>query len=347
MIKFVSHKARFKGTLAGINVNDLGNLDYNIVNIKDRRRFIDDKINMVKPFLDEYFLNYKVKDDNDNGEFEHIEHTDRMYYNYKPNVDDELSEEINVCKYVQQYANYLLNSSDLPSEKKQQYNILTEEEFNKILKKEMAMQSNGQENDNNNLMDVLDLRPSNDYINMKHSITKADFKDIEIMDVLIDYEKYKDHLKAEMEKIKSGEGSYLDLYTIRTLLSKINDDMLLSKIKLKGIRNPAKRLGDESPYNDFSTLDYSNPKHVLQILKYIKVCSLRPDSESSHIGYDLGVAIEKLKEEKKLNEVDIEIIECYNTGTYSYSQIAEEINMSKQAVDKRLRKISKLISEVM
>ena len=150
-----------------------------------------------------------------------------------------------------------------------------------------------------------------------------------------------------MAKIKSGEGSYLTLYQIKSMLAIIMGDMYDAKRMVLGIRNQAKRLGDESPYNDFSTLDYSNPEHIKQCLKFCTITKTpRPDDVVSHIGYDLHITIKTLFDSNLLDGIDKEIIECYNSGSYTIREIAKEIKKDTKTVQQRLDKICRRIANV-
>ena len=233
----------------------------------------------------------------------------------------------------------------------QKYRILSEEEFKKQLLKEMSVDFKS------DTMCILDTR-GNDYKNLDLKILNKDLfpelqnnkygirdKDLELAQVLLDYEELRTILKLEMAKIKNKEKSYLNLYQIKTMLSTIVGDMYDAKRMILGIRCPAKRLGDETSYNDFSAIDYSNEEHIKICLKYCKITnSLRPDNMCSHIGYDLNVAIKKLKENRKLDKIDLEIIECYNSN-YTIREIALEINRDTKTIQQRLKKICKRISE--
>lgn len=345
MTKFTSYRARFSGTLNGIKVEDLKGLDYNIVTVEERLKEVNEKLEKVSPFFDEYFY---TPEEDENGE------KPRQYYKFDPNTTDELSEDINICKYIQSYGSYILNSKDLPKDKQMEYSILSEDDFKKQLLREMATDFKS------DASVVLDTRPTNDYKNLDLKITKKDMypelqknaygvrdKDRELASILNNYETLREHLRSEMAKIKTGEGSYLTLYQIKSMLSTIIGDMHDSKKMVLGIRNQAKRLGDESPYTDYTTLDYSNPEHVKHCLKFCSITKTpRPDDMVSHIGYDLHKAINKLSKRKKIDNIDKEIIECYNSGNYSLDEIGKELNMSKVAVFKRINKISKRISEV-
>lgn len=344
---WISHRARFQGSLGGLTVESFKGLDYDIEKIKDRMELIKKKVEELEPFTNEYFFSKEDKEESEDSE-------KREYFNYSPSVKEELSIDTNICKYIEQYGSYLLNSKDLPKEKQQEYTILNEDDFKKFLSKELS--SSG----GSDATVVMDTRPSNDYTNLTLKVTKKDLnvslqnnkygirkKDLELESVLNCYETLKNHLKGELRKIQLGEPAKYDLLKIRNLLADINDDMLMCKLMILGIKSQAKRLGDESPTNDFSTLDYTNPNHVKAIIRNCKMTTPRPDDTTSHIGYDLMVAVNKLRKNKKIDELDIEIIECYNSGNYSIRDIAEELNRGKSTIEQRLNKICKRLSEIM
>lgn len=345
MNKFISPRAKFSGELGGVKVEELKGLDFNIETLEGRLKEVRNKLEKVSPFFDEYFFSNEV---NENGE------TPKQYYKFNPNTTDELSEDINICKYIQAYGSYILNSKDLPKDKQIEYTILSEDEFRKQLLKEMATDFKADAGV------VLDTRPTNDYKNLDLKITKKDMfpelqnnkygvrpKDEELASILNDYETLREHLRGEMAKIKSGEGSYLTLYQIKSMLATIMGDMHDAKRMVLGIRGQAKRLGDESPYNDFSTLDYSNQEHIKHCLKFCGITeSPRPDDMVSHIGYDLHIAIRNLFDHDMFDEVDKEIIECYNSGSYTIREIADEIKKDSKTVQQRLDKICRRIANV-
>ena len=345
MTKFISPRARFTGTLNGIKVEDLKGLDFNIETLEGRLKEVKKKLDKVSPFFDEYFFTSEEEEDGEKP---------RQYYKFDPNTTDELSEDINICKYIQSYGSYILNSKDLPRDKQIEYTILSEDEFKKQLLKEMATDFKS------DASIVLDTRPTNDYKNLDLKITKKDMfpelqnnkygvrdKDKELASILNDYETLREHLRGEMAKIKSGEGSYLTLYQIKSMLATIMADMYDAKRMVLGMKAPAKRLGDESPYNDFSTLDYNNPEHIKHCLKFCTITETpRPDDMVSHIGYDLRVAIRTLVKKRMIDKVDVEIIECYNSGSYTIREIANEIKKDSKTVQQRLDKICRRIANV-
>lgn len=337
MKKFINPSARFQGELCGIKTEELKSLNYDLLYIDERMKELEDLLEKVSPFLNEYFF-AKNKD----------EEEVREYYKYSPNTTDELSENINICKYIEMYATYLLNSKDLEKSTQEKYTILSEEEFKKYLSKEV----------DTDVSVVMDLRPKNDYKNLDLKITKKDLdvnlqnnkygireKDNELAAVLNDYEKIREHLKSEMSKIKNGEKSYLTLTKIKSLLSGIIGDMYDAKRMILDLKAPAKRLGEESPTNDFSLIDYNNEEHIKQCLKYCTISnSLRPDDVMADIGYDLYNVINKLYKSGKVDSIDLEIIQCYNSN-YTLRDIASEVKRDNKTVRNRLDKICKRIAE--
>lgn len=345
MNKYTSYRANFQGTLAGITVNELKELDYNKEKLIDRMEEVLNKLDKVEPFFNEYFFQ-KEKENINNGDV-------REYYKFSPNATDELSEDINICKIIQSYGSYILNSKDLPKEKQQEYTILTEEEFEKQLQKEIATDFK------TDASVVLDCRPKNDYTNLDYKVTKKDLnphlqnnkygvreKDLELAKVLNDYETFREYLREEMRKLKAGEPTKMTLYRLKNLLGGLAGDVIDAKKMMLGIKAQAKRLGDESPMNDYSTIDYSNPEHIKQILKFCTITkSPRPDDMMSHIGYDVHVALKKLRNNNMLDSIDFEIIECYNAG-YVIRDIAKEIDRLPNVVTQRLDKICRRITYV-
>ena len=55
-------------------------------------------------------------------------------------------------------------------------------------------------------------------------------------------------------------------------------------------------------------------------------------------------AIKELHNHRMLDDLDLEIIECYNCG-YTHRAIAEELNKGKTTINQRLNKIFRRISK--
>lgn len=353
MNNFVSYRARFQGTLAGIKVSELMGLDYSIETLEGRMKHIEEKLNKVQPFYDEYFSIRTIEIDETSKEM--------AYYNYSPNTTDELSADINICKYIECYANYILNSKDLPRERQQQYKILSEKAFERVLQREKALSSFSNEDNEEIGIEVeniiLDTRRANDYNNLDLLIKDSDLdvskqknpygvreKDIELAGVLQSYSKLYEHLKTLMKKAKAGEKTEIPLTKIIQLTSGIKRDMLDSKEMILGIRCHAKRLGDESPMNDMSEIDYTNMEHIKAILKNCPFGAIEPDNEMTDMAYDMEKALSNLYKSGKLDKTDMIIVEMYNIG-FTQREIANEIGRDKKVVSRRLEKIFKSIVE--
>ena len=80
MKKFINPSARFQGELCGIKTEELKSLNYDLLYIDERMKEVEDLLEKVSPFLNEYFF-AKNKD----------EEEVREYYKYSPNTTDELS----------------------------------------------------------------------------------------------------------------------------------------------------------------------------------------------------------------------------------------------------------------
>lgn len=334
---FSSYRTRFQGELANIKTEELKELDYSINAYSARKDFIDKKYHKVKDFYDAYI--YTVESNSTCASLTEEDRTE--FYKVNLNTTDELSANINIFRYLENDANYLLNSLDVPREKRQQqYNFLTEEEFRKVLYKERKNISL----DSPEVLTIAKPKQENFYKCNDIVIKQSDFKDEELAETILPYEEARTILIEEMQKIKAKEESRFDLGFLKRNLGSIKGDMVDCKRILKGVRCPAKRLGDESGMFYEELIDYTNEKHIKAILKGIKITGeLEPDSDLSHIAYDMERAIAILHANKKLDELDLEIIECYNSG-YSERAIAQELGKGSTTIQQRMAKIVKRIA---
>ena len=315
---FQSHRTRFKGNLAGIEQEKIVELDYQRENIGERLDYINKKYSYVSKYHEEYTSEY---------------------YKVNVNTDDNLSADINIFKAIERDGNYLLNSVDIPRDKQHKYNIMTQEDFDKLLKKEEKDDITDEAYQN-----ILKPKFKNDYINMDLKITNKDLnEDSEMGEILRDYDAIKSHLKDEMRKIKSKEGSYLNVTKAKMILGTINCDMLDVKKSHKGITRPSTKLGDIGSAPDFNSIKYSNPAHVKAIISTVRFGDIEPDSMLSHLAYDIKKAIKDLRDRKEFDDIDMEIIEAVNCGV-SMRKLSEEIKISQPAITKRFNKICNSIA---
>lgn len=152
----------------------------------------------------------------------------------------------------------------------------------------------------------------------------------------------KDIKKIEDEFLyqKRNRSYGVGLKHITTNLSDIKDYMLSCKLAYTNrvCISPDK---NGTNMNIFEHVDYSNPKHIESIL-YLKGDEISYESDMSMISYDITKVIKDLKSRNKLDDKDIYIIEGIRHRV-TQDALADELGMSKQAVNKRISKISKKI----
>lgn len=315
---FQSHRTRFKGNLAGIEQEKIIELDYQRENLEERLDYINKKYSYVSRYHEEYTSDY---------------------YKVNVNTDDNLSSDINIFKAIERDGNYLLNSLDIPRDSQHKYNLLTQEEFDKKLNDEKKVDLFSED-----LVDILKPSFTNEFTNMDLKITTKDLaEDSEMGEILRDYDAIKSHLKDEMRKIKSKEGSYLNVAKAKMILGTINCDMLDVKKSYKGITRPSTKLGDIGSAPDYDSIKYSNPAHVKAIISTVRFGDIEPDSMLSHLAYDIEKAIKSLYANNKLDDLDMEIVDCINSGM-SNTATAKEVNRDESTVRGRLDKICRRVA---
>lgn len=315
---FQSHRTRFKGDLAGINQEKISELDYTRENIEERLDYIKMKYSYVRNYHEEYTTEY---------------------YKVNVNSDDNLSADINIFKAIEKDGNYLLNSLDIPRDSQHKYNLLTQEEFDKKLKDEKKLDLFADD-----LVDVLKPNLKNEFTNMDLKITQKDLnEDSEMGEILREYDAVKTHLKEEIKKIKCKQGSYLNVSKAKMILGTINCDMLDVKKSYKGITRPSTKLGDIGSAPDYDSIKYSNPAHIKAIISSVRFGDIEPDSMLSHMAYDIEKAIKILYAKGKLDELDLEIVDCLNSG-YSERRTADELKKGKTTIQQRINKICRRVA---
>ena len=93
--------------------------------------------------------------------------------------------------------------------------------------------------------------------------------------------------------------------------------------------------------NILEHVDYSDLKHIEAIL-YLQGNEISYESDMSIISYDITKVIKDLREINKLDDKDIYIIDGIR-HRITQDRLAKELNISKQAVNKRISKISERI----
>lgn len=319
---FQSHRTNFIGDLSGIKQSEIVKLDYSEEKLKERLAYINKKYAKTSTYFEEYTSNY---------------------YKSNLNTNDNLSCDINIFRAIERDGTYLLNSFDVERDRQYKYYLLTQEEFDKKIKEEQKIDIRNEE-----LVDksayILNPNFKNTYTNMDLTLTRKDIEEkSEMGEILRDYEAIRQHLRNELKNIKDKNNSYLNVSKIRKALGTIKCDMLDVKKCYKGITRPSTKLGDIGSLPSFDHIDYTNPNHIKAIISNVRFGDLEPDSMLSHISYDIKNAINKLYINKKLDSLDIEIIDCKNSG-YTERRIAQELHKGKTTIQQRLRKIYRRIA---
>ncbi|MEG0908784.1 MAG: AsnC family protein [Bacilli bacterium] len=324
-MKFIGHRGLFRGELNGKTATDLRKLEYELDTLEQRRESVERLVGetgVCKDFYDEYIEEY-----------------------YKCNTSNELTEDINVFKNIENMGTYLLNSRDLPREKKQEYKIYTDEQlFKKSLMECNSVCSNGdQEIDQEQMIHYLLANKRNEYYPKVEKITDSDLEHEKLKEVLCSYNEFYLFLKEELLKIRNKQPSKLSLYQITSIMKNVKDDMILSKQQLLNIIN-FDPMGDFTPFIDWEQFDFKNKEHIKAAL-YLDMEHIVPDDDVSLIAYDVNSAIKKLYKQGTLNKTDIKIIEQIRLNkSYTLQEIGQEFNVSQQAISKRINKISEKIS---
>lgn len=159
---FQSHRTNFKGDLAGVEQNSIIQLDYTLESLEKRINYIKTKYKEISEYHEEYTSDY---------------------YKVEVNSNDNLSADINIFKAIERDASYLLNSLDVPKEREYRYNLLTQEEFDKLLRGE-----NKADLYSDSFLNILKPDFTNDYINLSLVVTKRDIlEDSEMGEILRQY----------------------------------------------------------------------------------------------------------------------------------------------------------------
>lgn len=114
---FSSYRANFRGTLAGIEIEKLRDLDRDLETLKERKEYINEKYKKIRAFYDAFIFTKEETIDKKGFNYNYTDEELTQYYKYNLNATDVLSSDINIFKYLEADATYLLNSRDLPKDK--------------------------------------------------------------------------------------------------------------------------------------------------------------------------------------------------------------------------------------
>lgn len=303
-------------------VNELNKqIDYNKTKLDDRKKIVENILN--SGFYEEYMDNY---------------------FKVNLSADDELSEKNYVCNSLERLANYLLNSDEIKEEKKSEkfkYKFYADEEaFNKAVNKEPKLDGianvNGIEVEKENVIHFLKRGNRNYKMSKTQTITKKDLRrDDELGRILREYADYLEKITQELNNL---ENSKLSRFQLSRISGSVKNDMILAKDILLGVFG-YKTNAEESTKIDWDQIDFTNHVHVRALLY------MRPGSRAD---MDLKFIIDdfvKLLEKAKPTKLQRQIIELLRENK-RITEIGEELNITKQRVNKNIDMLVKRICKI-
>lgn len=319
----------YKGSLNGISIKELKKLDKEKKLFSERKEYLEKKYEIVLPYYHHF--------------------TDEIY-NYNINI---LSHEINIFNFLEFDGIYLLSSSDIVREKNISTSMKKYDEalINVATKRhanfDIALSTTSKGNNTS-------------YINTDTVITANDYSNEQYGEYLKAYERARMVLKRELKilqnrldeseeessKITEEETKYnkRSLNQLMSLLSDLKQDTKIVKEAFQGLTKHAIKdekigyIGKLSTLSD--NIDYTNPKHISAILKYVNLNqAIEPNKEITLIAYDIKKAKDKLYEEGTLNDNDLSLIALIQNSGLTFEEIAKELSVSRKTVYNRFNSI--------
>lgn len=318
----------FNSEINNTSVRDFRNLDYQITNLKDRKKEVEELLNNDNDFFTTYF-----------DEF------------YKDNIgaSDELSEKNTVCKTLEGLANYLLGSQEIREERKNSktnYKFYVDEaEFKIRTNKELPMTNLTYESNSSDIEkidNVIHFLKQSKKNFKKEKTLNIQAKDLKRNDycseILKDYNVLKEFLTEEIKRPNKFKGKRQKLTAMKHT---VEDDMLYTKEHLLGIFGQTPRnLLHDSTKPDWDSFNYKNVEHMKKLI-YIN-SDFNPNDEISYFLIDLNTLYLKCKEDKSLTEEEIKIYNLIRSG-YKNVEIANIFNVDRYVITRKVNTIIKKI----
>lgn len=316
----------FNSEINGKKINDFKSLDYTLLTLEQRRKFVDNLLKNDGNFFSEYFDNY---------------------YKYNASMNDELSEKNTVCKTIESLANYLLGSEEIREERKNSdttYKFYVDEtEFKLRTKKELSMTNLTHKSENSeietldNVIHFLKQNKENFKKEKILTIKKSDFeKDSYCSEILNEYNKL---YKFLTEEIKTPNKIIGKRQKLTKMKKDVMDDMIYTKEHLEGIfgKNPRNLLSD-STCPSWDELDYTNVEHMKKLL-YV-VSDFHPESEISFYLMDLQKLFEECVKLNKLSDKEIKVYKMLRRG-YKNVEIAKQFQVDRYVITRIVNTLAK------
>lgn len=307
-------------------INDFKALDYKLLTLEQRKKFVEELLKNDNDFFSEYFDNF---------------------YKVGVSTNDELSEKNVVCKTIESLGNYLLGSEEIREERKHSdttYKFYVDEtEFKLRTKKELPMTNLTHKSENSeietidNVIHFLKQNKENFKKEKTLSIKKSDFeKDDYCAEILNEYNVLYKFLTEEIKNPNKIVGKRQKLTKMK---KEVMDDMLYTKEHLEGIfgQNPRNLLTDSTCPN-WDELDYTNVEHMKKLLYVIS--DFHPENELSFYLMDLKKLFEECVKRNKLSEKEIKVYKMLRRG-YKNVEIAKKFGVDRYVITRIVNTLAK------
>lgn len=324
---------KFNGRLSGKNIYDFKkDIDYDIEEQQKRLKAIHELLyenGHLHGYFEEFLSNW---------------------YNPHLTKDDCLSEDHNVFQELEKMANYIIYAQDGKKiTQKTKYNFYTQRKFEERISRDASIdemvetaEENSEEDSDvdmyDEVIDFLIRQGSNYKKEIKQSITDDDLNDKDLK-VVGDYQDSIDHLRSELEYLRTTNQNKPMQYRIMSALKEIKHDQLIAKDQLKGTIYFKEVLPDSEDI-DYDQFDFFDKEHVMALLKMPPVENLMTDVGC--LVYDLN----RLLEQCKLTPADREILELYRQDDVTVGDIADKLEITHPVVNGILNKICDKIIDV-
>lgn len=325
----------FKGSLEGINIEDLkeadGDKDKNL--LVERKEVLNSKYNKVGKFYETFTSDV-----------------------YNPNLkeNEELSHEINIFSFLERDGSYLLGAIDVVKDKVRDKHITkTNVDYDKSLTQKAT------KNHSNFEVAIASTFEANTtkYINDETVITESDYKNNDYGSILQDYQNAREVLINKMllmqKRIVESEGNNTEEIThslnqLKALISNLNQDMILTKEAYKGLTTYTPKENTShyvSPSYKLDVIDYSKPKHIKAIIKEVDLFQneLIVNDGISEISYDITNTILNLHKKGILNDYELLLVRLKNSSNLDSVEIAHILGKCRKTVHNNYNAIVKKI----
>lgn len=310
-------------------------LDYSVDNIEDRLKLVNDRFCDESGKMQDFWQEvYSQKFDGKTG-------TNKSNIKLVINTTDGLYSDTNVAKELEKIADYLLFCAE-EKEEKVKYKFYKTDGLVKDMWNAdknfyvdcLDFTNDGGDNQKDMFLTMYVSGERNFKKEIKQKIYKHDLKDEELK-YLVEYQEFIDSLK-ELRNNTDDKGKKLKY---NKMISTLIDDQIMIKDKVKGTIYFKQVLGDSTEI-DWDRIDFSEPAHVMEMLRVSKGNNFNKDLAC--IVHDLNNIIKKCR----FTEVEHRVLSLWSKTDLQQEIIGQMLNMTQQNISKTLNRIvDKIITQ--